>query len=135
MEKHTKILLYEKCKGDRLKCKEWEMEYGIWCLREYMGLAMAGQEVSYLRGLQIKMKGATAVPKPVRLFLDNQLAIVYNPVYHPRTKQILAKFHFILNEKELTVENFSAAQMGVDMLTKHAIVGIICYNKKILGMF
>ena len=87
------------------------------------------------------MKGATAVPKPVRLFLDSQPAIdlVYNPVYHPWTKQILAKYHFIrarvLNEKELTVEKCFATQMGADMLTKHASVGIIRYNKKILGMF
>ena len=108
---------------------------------EYMSLAMAGQEVSYLRRLQIEMKGAAAVPKPVRLFVDSQPAIdlVYNPVYHPRTKQILAKYHFIrdrvLNEKELTVEKCSEAQMGADMLTKHASVGIIRYNKKILGMF
>ena len=111
------------------------------CESEYMSLAMAGQEVSYLRRLQIEMKGATIVPKPVRLFLDSKPAIdlVYNPVYHPRTKQILAKYHFIrdrvLNEKELTVEKCSAAQMGADMLTKHASVGIIRYNKKILGMF
>ena len=111
------------------------------CESEYMGLAMAGQEVSYLRGLQIEMKGATAVPKPVPLFLDSQPAIdlVYNPVYHRRTKQILAKYHFIrdrvFNEKELTAEECSAAQMGADMLTKQTSVGINRYNKKILGMF
>ena len=111
------------------------------CESEYMGLAMAGQEVSFLRQLQIEMQRAAAVPKPVRLFLDSQPAIdlVYNPVYRPRTKQIQAKYHFIrdrvLNEKELTVEKCSPAQMGAYMLTKHASVGVIRYNKKLLGMF
>ena len=60
------------------------------CESEYMGLAMAGQEVSFLRQLQIEMQGAAAVPKPVRVFLGSEPAIdlVYKPVYHPRTKQI-----------------------------------------------
>ena len=36
MENTQKKLLYEKCKGDRLKCKEWEMEYGIDVYASYM---------------------------------------------------------------------------------------------------
>ena len=47
-------------------------------------------------------------------------------------RMLLARPH---NEKELTVAKCSAAQMGADMLTKHASVGVIRYNRKILGMF
>lgn len=101
---------------------------------------MLGQEVSFLRQLQIEMQGAIVVPKPVWVFLDGQPAInlMYHAVYHPRTKQIQAKNHFvgdILNEHELTVEKCYAAQMGADMLKKHASGGVIRYNNIFLGMF
>ena len=72
--------------------------------------------------------------------VDSQPAIdiVNNPVYHARTKQILAKYHFVrdrvFEEKELIFEKISAGQMGADMLTKHASVGIVRYNKKLIGM-
>ena len=111
------------------------------CESEYMGLANTGQEVSWMRTLQLQMQGKDAVAQPIRIFMDSQPAIdlLNNPVHHPKSKQILARYHFIRdrvhNEKELTVEKCSAAQMGADMLTKHASVGVIRYNRKILGMF
>ena len=64
--------------------------------------------------------------------------LVNNLVYHARSKQILAKYHFVPdrvhNEKEMVLEKVSAGQMGGDMLTKHASVGMVRYNKKLLGM-
>ena len=72
--------------------------------------------------------------------VDSQPAIdiVNNPVYHARTKQILAKYHFVrdtvFEEKELIFEKISAGQMGADMLTKYASVGVIRYNKKLIGI-
>ena len=87
------------------------------------------------------MQGKVVVPRPIRIFMDSQPAIdlLNNLVHHPKSKQIIARYHFIRdrvhNEKELTVEKCSAAQMGADMLTKHASVGAIRYNRKILGMF
>ena len=52
--------------------------------------------------------------------------IVHNPMYHPSSKQILARYHFVRDrvnhEKEITVEKCAANQMGADMLTKHASV-------------
>ena len=77
------------------------------------------------------MQGKLAVPLPVRVLLDNQPAIdiVHNPVYHARSKQILAKYHFIrdriLSEGEITIEKCFANQMGADMLSKHASVVVL----------
>ena len=66
------------------------------------------------------------------------LDLVNNPVYHARSKQILAKYHFVRdrvhNEKEMTLVKISASQMGADMLTKNASVGVVRHNKKLLGM-
>ena len=105
-----------------------------------MGLAMAGQEASFLRQLQLQMAGAAGVPTPVRVYLDSQpaLDLVNNPVYHARSKQILAKYHFVRdrvhNEKEMILVKISACEMGADMLTKNASVGVVRHNKKLLGM-
>ena len=110
------------------------------CESEYMGFSAAAQEASFLRQLQLQMQGTTGVGVPVRMKVDSQPAIdiVNNPVYHARTKQILAKYHFVrdrvFEEKELIFEKISAGQMGADMLTKHASVGIVRYNKKLIGM-
>ena len=77
---------------------------------------------------------------PVKVLVDSQpaLDIVQNPMYHARTKQILAKYHFVrdrvFKEKELYFVEISAGQMGADMMTKHASAGVVRYNKKLIGM-
>ena len=99
------------------------------------------QHTSHLRQLQVKIQGAAAIPRPIRVLLDSQPAIdiLNNPRYHPRSKQILSRYHFVrdwvFSEKDMTVEKCSANQMGADMLTKHANVAVVRYNKKLLGMF
>ena len=67
------------------------------CESEYVALFVAGQEASYLRHLQLEIKGAKAVPRPIRILMDSQPAIdiLNNPRYHPRTKQILSRYHFV----------------------------------------
>ena len=66
------------------------------------------------------------------------LDLVNNPCYHQRSKHIQARYHFVRDgvhvEKEIEVEKIPSRQMGADMLTKHASVGVVCYNKKPLGM-
>ena len=74
------------------------------------------------------------------MLADSQpaLDIVHSPVYHARTKQILARYHFVrdnvFQEQELYFVKISAEQMGADMMTKHASVGVVRYNKKLIGM-
>ena len=59
-------------------------------------------------------------------------------VYHARTNQILAKSHFVrdrvFKEKELYFEKVLACQMGADMVTKNANVGVVHSNKTLIGM-
>ena len=110
------------------------------CESEYLALSMATQEVSYMRQLQFELVGGTAVPAAVRMLVDSQpaLDIVNNPVYHSRSKHILARYHFVRNrvfdEQEIYFETISACKMGADMLTKHASVGVVRQCKKLLGM-
>ena len=86
------------------------------------------------------MEGNAAVPTPVRVHLDSRSALdlVNNPFRHARSEQIQAKYHFVWDsvhsEKEMVLEKIFASQMGVDMLTKLASVGVVRYNKKLLGM-
>ena len=64
--------------------------------------------------------------------------ILHNPVYHARTKKILAKYHFVRDRmftvKEVWFAKISADKMGADMMTKHAAVNVVRYNKKLVGM-
>ena len=93
-----------------------------------------------MRQLQLQMPGEAGVGVPLKVLVDSQpaLDIVHNPVYHARTKQILARYHFvrdrIFKEKELYFVKISAGQMGANMMTKHANVGVVRYNKKLIGM-
>ena len=40
----------------------------------------------------------------------------------------------VFKEQELYFVTISAGQMGADMMTKHATVGVVRYNKKLIGM-
>lgn len=105
-----------------------------------MGVFMVTQEVSFIRNLQMQMRGDAAVEQQVPIFVDSQpaLAIVNNPVYHARSKHILARYHFVrdrmLVEKEILFKKISADKMAANMLTKNASVGVIQFNKKQVGM-
>ena len=37
-------------------------------------------------------------------------------------------------EREVTFEKITSGQMGADMLIKHAAVGVVRYNKKLIGL-
>ena len=110
------------------------------CESEYVALTAAAQEASYLRNLQLQMQGPSIPAVPICIYIDSQpaLDLVNNPVYHSRSKHIQAKYHFVRDrvfvEKEIEVERVPSGQMGADMLTKHASVGVVRYNKKLVGM-
>ena len=93
-----------------------------------MTMAMAAQEASFLRQLQIQMQGPAAIPSPLCIYIDSQpaLDLVNNPCYHQRSKHIQAIYHFVRDtvhvEKEIEVEKIPSRQMGAHMLTKHASV-------------
>ena len=80
-----------------------------------MQFSAATTETSFLRQLQ-EMVGKMATT-PVNICVDSKpaLDILHNPVYHARTKQILARYHFIrirMNvEKEVTFEKITYGQM------------------------
>ena len=40
----------------------------------------------------------------------------------------------MFKEKELVFDKISTGQIGADMLTKHASVGVVRCNKKLIGM-
>lgn len=109
------------------------------CESEYLQFGAATTEASFLRQLQEQMVGSPAA-YAVRICVDSQpaLDILNNPVYHARTKQILARYHFVrdrvLVEKEVVFEKITSGQMGADMLTKHAAVGVVRFNKKLVGL-
>ena len=86
------------------------------------------------------MQGPSIPVVPICIYIDSRPAhdLVNNPVYHSRSKHIQAKYHFVRDrvfiDKEIEVERVPSGQMGADMLTKHASVGVIRYNKKLVGI-
>ena len=82
------------------------------CDSEYMGFFMATQEVSFLRQLQLEMQGKAGVPASIVVYVEMQpaLDIVNNPVYHARSKQILAKYHFVRDKGDNCF--FRKSQLG-----------------------
>ena len=86
------------------------------------------------------MQGDAFNPYAIKVLVDSKpaLAIGNNLVYHARTKQILARYHFVrdrvFTEKELYFAKVAGGNMGADMLTKNASVGVIRHNKKQIGL-
>ena len=86
------------------------------------------------------MQGPTVTPSPICIYIDSQpaLDLVNNPVYHFTSKHIQARYHFVRDrvfvEKEIEVEKIPSGQMEANTMTKHASVGVIRYNKKLVGM-
>lgn len=67
------------------------------CESEYMQFSSAATKASWIRQLQQQMVGEGAAVYPVQIWADYPpaLDILHNPVFHARTKQILAKHHFV----------------------------------------
>ena len=64
-------------------------------------------------------------------------ALMENPIYHSRTKHILAKYHFIRDRVaigEIVLKWVRSEENGADMFTKYASVGVFKVNKRLIGM-
>jgi hypothetical protein len=88
---------------------------------EYMGLAEATKEASYLRSFLIEL-GLDHLSSVV-VYEDNlgALKLAANPTFHNRSKHIDIKYHFIrdaVKEKILSLSHVSSTEMVADVLTK-----------------
>ena len=85
------------------------------------------------------MQGTSIPVVPICIYIDSETALelVNNPVYHSKSKHIQARYHCVRDrvfvEKEIEVKKIPSGHMGADMI-KHASVGVIRYNKKLVGM-
>ena len=114
------------------------------CETEYMGLTLAAQEASYLGELQSEMYrdigSDDKTIKCIDLLTDSQSAksLAENPVYHGRSKHILAKWHFIrqrVSKGWIKLFDVRTESMGADMMTKAVGPSILSVNMKLIGMF
>ena len=88
---------------------------------EYMGMCQAAKEAVWITGL-LEDFGIT-LRSPVIIYGDNQgaLALVQNPVFHPRSKHIDVQYHFtreLVQSGRITVKYITTKAMIADGLTK-----------------
>ena len=78
------------------------------CEAEILAMNFAAKEMIWLRGFLEEM-GVTQT-KPTRMLGDNQSAInlCYNPIFHKRTKHIMIKIKYLLEnvESDLIILDF-----------------------------
>lgn len=73
---------------------------------EYVAASTASREAIWLKNL-LEALGENII-LPVNMYVDNQsaLKLIKNPVFHPRTKHIDIKFHFVRDQYVLGLINF-----------------------------
>ena len=87
----------------------------------YVAASLACQEAVWLRALLGEI--SFVQKKPTLIKEDNQgaIALSKNPKYHPRTKHIDIKYHYIRNKvanKEVILDYCPTSEMLADLLTK-----------------
>ena len=88
---------------------------------EYIAVSLASQEAVWLRSLLGNISFVQKEPTVVKEDNQGTIALSRNPKYHPRTKHIDIKYHFIrdkVEKKELVLEYCPTEQMLADLLTK-----------------
>ena len=109
-----------------------------------MGLTLAAQEACYLGELRAEMYrdiGKTKVKvKCIDLMTDSQSAksLAENPVYHGRSKHILAKWHLIrqrVTKGWIKLYDVRTEFMGADMMTKSLGPSVLAVDMKLIGMW
>lgn len=110
------------------------------CESEYLAITGATQEASYVRQLQIQKQGPTI---PLALFastVTTSLPWIWSIFLSTIPQANTLKFAITLSrtsvfvDKEIGGEKIPSEQTRVDMLTKHASMGVVQYNKKLVGM-
>jgi transposase InsO family protein len=104
---------------------------------EYVASAAAVQEIKWLRQVldSIQSKQAT----PTVLFVDNKAAIALtrNPGFHPRTKHMDIKLHFIREAQAdgvVDVQHCSSVDNAADIFTKAVPRDILHRHKEAIGI-
>lgn len=99
---------------------------------EYVSITQASKEAVYLKNLLNELTNVNSV---IQLYNDNQSAqkLVYNPVFHNRTKHIDVKYHYIreLVEQEIVKLCYLPTEkMIADIMTKglHAAKHKFCFE-------
>lgn len=91
---------------------------------EYMAMSAATQEAIWLRNLYNEIFGSREFLKTLRIFGDNKSALMLSDkptTFHPRTKHIDIRHHFIrgeVNNGHIRFEHVSTHDMTADALTK-----------------
>ena len=88
---------------------------------EYIAASLASQEAVWLRSLLGDISFVQKEPTVIKEDNQGTIALSRNPEYHPRTKHIDIKYHFIrdkVEKKELVLEYYPTEQMLADLLTK-----------------
>ena len=95
------------------------------------------KEIVWLRGLLKEMKYEQE--GPTKMLCDNQSAVklAYNPVFHKRTKHIMVKFLYLveqLTNDELILEYIITTKNLADMFTKAEKINHFIVNRSKLNM-
>ena len=88
---------------------------------EYIAASLASQEAVWLRSLLGDISFVQEEPTVIKEDNQGTIALSRNPKYHPRTKHIDIKYHFIrdkVEKKDFVLEYCPTEQMLADLLTK-----------------
>jgi hypothetical protein len=104
---------------------------------EIVGMNQAAKEIVWLRNLFIEMH--LKLFQPTKLKCDNtsSMKLAFNPVYHKRTKHIMVKFMYLVEQLEageITLEYVKSALNLADFLTKSLVLRIFRFFRDQIGM-
>jgi hypothetical protein len=104
---------------------------------EIVSMNLATKEIVWIRNLVKEM--GIAITQPTRLLCDNQSAIMlaHNPVFHKRTKHIMVKFRFLienLEQEEAILEHVKSILNLADGLTKSLGLSLFRNHRNLINM-
>lgn len=96
---------------------------------EYMALSASTQEVVWLRELSNELDMSFNINHPTKIFCDNQSAVhlASNDAYHPRSKHIDIRHHFVREKKKQNTVEFCG--VSTDMMLADFFTKPVCLEK------